>query len=566
MIRAMRRRHGTLNLRLPLFFLLIGLTTASLASLPGRGQQAVPVPVGFVVAEGADFGALRRAGGTAVKLVADWSQLESGHGQFDWSSLDDAVGAATRAGLQVVLVLSYTPRWASLATGLELSDPEIYRRQPPKRIADWEAFVSAIVSRYKARVKDWQVWTTLSLPLYRGTIAEYLALLRAAHARAKAVDPSNRIVLATPYGIDLAWVRRALLEAPSAFEAVSLSPRGMPPDALLRPMGALRERLLARMPKRLWIEWDPRSSGDRPTWSGQLVKVMTIARIFSTDRLFWVGETTAATDAVLRSMADHVGTRAFAGYLVREHAIVYVFGDNAPVAVAWSETGEAPLPVGSGGIRVYAATGEMRQVADGGKAIVVVASEPAVITGIGADMVAEARHLLQTKGLPVPPSSRDFGQAVEVTARLGRTNLEQGLYNMPYRSRRNGAVKVVVVDGSEAVRTDAAGEVVFIYFDVDDSFLFFVDGRASVEVSVEVHGAAAPHQLGFNLFYDSMTGYRFTPWQWVDAKDGWVTYTFRLPDASFANTWGWDFAINAAGNQKEDLTVRKVTVRKAPLR
>ncbi|MGH2437240.1 MAG: hypothetical protein ACRDFA_09625, partial [bacterium] len=126
------------------------------------------------------------------------------------------------------------------------------------------------------------------------------------------------------------------------------------------------------------------------------------------------------------------------------------------------------------------------------------------------------------------------------------------------------ALDVVEVDGGEAVRTVVAKDIVFIYFDVDDTFLYFVDGRYDVEVSAEVRGATEPQQLGFNLYYDSMKDYRFTARQIVEAKDGWVTYTFRLTDAAFANTWGWDFAVNGVGNRREDLTVRSVTVRKIP--
>jgi len=63
-------------------------------------------------------------------------------------------------------------------------------------------------------------------------------------------------------------------------------------------------------------------------------------------------------------------------------------------------------------------------------------------------------------------------------------------------------------------------------------------------------------------YYDSMSGYRFTPRQWVEATQGWVTYAFRLPDAAFADTWGWDFAINAVGNRGENLVVHSVTVKR----
>jgi hypothetical protein len=190
--------------------------------------------------------------------------------------------------------------------------------------------------------------------------------------------------------------------------------------------------------------------------------------------------------------------------------------------------------------------------------------DPLVITGIGAAALAQGKVTLQSNGSPLPPASTDFARATEVYARLGAQNLERGLYNMRYRTRRNGALEVVQIDGVDAVRTNATKEIIFVYFHVDESFLYYVDGRASVEIAVEVWGAKAAQQLGFNILYDSMTGYRFTPWQWVDVKNGWVAYTVRLTDANFTSTWGWDFAINAGGNRVDDLIVRTVTVRKIP--
>lgn len=527
-----------------------------------RAQDTPAVPMGFVAAGGADFAAMRASGATAVKIVADWSALEPEKGKFAWAPLDQAVTAASRAGLQVVLVLSYTPKWASLATGPELNDPAIYSRQPPKRVADWEAFVAAAVTKYRSQVKDWQVWTALSLPFFRGTAEDYLPMLRAARAKARAADPTSRIVLATPYGIDLVSIRRAVAEASAAFDAISLSPRGMAPDALLRPLATLGERVLAKAPKRLWIEWDPRSAGDRAGWPGQALKVMAIAKAFGVDRIFWAADSPAGIDAAVKTFTTHVGARPFSGYLVEQQVLVLVYGDAPGAAVAWAAAGDVPVELDGDGIKVFGSGGEARPGPDAGKAAVGIGAEPVVLAGLSAGVVADARARLQAKGLPVPAAAQDFAAATEVSAKLGGTNTEKGLYNMPYRSRRNGAVDVIEVAGSEAVRTNNSKDIVFVYFDVDDSFLYYVDGRSAVEVIVEVHGASAPQQLGFNLLYDSMTGYRFTPWQVVEARDGWVTYTFRLNDAGFANTWGWDFAINAGGNRKEDLTIRSVTVRK----
>jgi len=120
-------------------------------------------------------------------------------------------------------------------------------------------------------VKDWQVWTTLGMPLFRGVAPEYITLLQAAHAKVKALDPTSRLVLATSYGIDLASIRNILLHAPTAFDVISLAPRGMPPEAVLRPLGVLRERLLSKYRKTIWIEWDLASGGPRPSWPSQVL-------------------------------------------------------------------------------------------------------------------------------------------------------------------------------------------------------------------------------------------------------------------------------------------------------
>ncbi|MGH2348060.1 MAG: beta-galactosidase [bacterium] len=544
--------------------LLIGALIAALAVPSFAAAQPAPAPaLGFVAAGGADFAGMRRAGATWVKLLADWSALEPVKGQFAWKSTDDAVAAATAAGLRVVLVLAYTPKWASYATGPELSNPSIYSRQPAKRAADWQAFVTAVVTRYKAKVQDWQVWTVLGLPAFRGTTSEYLTLLRGARVKSKAADAGSRIILSTPPGMDLAFIRRALTEAGSQFDAISLNPLGLSPDQFMRPMRVLRAQVLARQPKAVSVEWDPRTLGDRPRWPGQFVKAVVVGRTFGVGQVFWAAPPAADVESARKTFDERVGGKPFVGYLVRPGAVAIAFGEGPTSVVAWSVGAEAQLQV-EASAAVYATMGEVRQQSapGGDKILLRLTPDPVVVAEAGAALFGEARATLEARGLPLAPGERDYSEAGLVRATLGKANVEDGLYNMRFRGRKNGAVEVVEVDGSEAVRTNTSKDVVFIYFDVDDSFLFYVDDRAAVEIAVEVRGAAAPQQLGFNIFYDSMTGYRFTPWQWVEAKAGWVTYTFRLTDANFANTWGWDFAVNAVGNRKENLTVRTVTVRK----
>lgn len=545
---------------------LLAFTLGVVLILPAQPSPAapagvLPVPAAFVAAGGGDFQAMRRSGARAVRLLADWSTIEPDRGAFQWQELDAAVAAASRAGLSVTLTVAFTPKWASLATGVERNDPAIWSRQPPKRVEDFQRFVETAARRYRGRVRDWQIWTVLSLPVWRGTAKEYFALVAAAKTATRAVDPQSRVVLATPTGADLVSIRRALLEIPDAFDAVSLNPRGLAPEALLRPLATLRERLLSNAPKAVRIEWDPRASSTRPSWSGQIVKLMAVAAAFGVERVELAVDPAIASDA-LAALASTVEGQPFTGYLRQGRGLAFVFGDGTPTAVAWSADGEATFRLEGEAVSAMTLSGETRTVpVEDGKALVTAGAQPLLIRGLAPSAAAAARAALAA-GAPAFAGVRDYSDAQDVSARLGRTNVEEGLYNMPFRDRRNGAVQPVQVGGDDAVRTHVSRDVVYIYFDVDDSFIYYIDGRYAVELVVEVHGASTQGGLGFNIFYDSMTDLRFTRWQTVDAKDGWVTYTIRLLDAAFANTWGWDFAINAAGNRAEDLTVRSVTVRK----
>jgi hypothetical protein len=216
----------SLTLRSISSVLVIALVLVASGGQMGLGQPGpITTQPGAAGLEPSGFAAARAAGIRAVKIVADWSAIEPRRGQPTWSDLDRVVEAAAQAGLAPVMVLAYTPPWASLASGPELQRPEIYARQPPRDPQEWGRFVGAASARDRDRVRDWQVWTQLGLPLFRGTGAEYLTILQTARARIRATDPGARVAMATPVGMDLTFVVRMLASASDAFDVIALSPR-----------------------------------------------------------------------------------------------------------------------------------------------------------------------------------------------------------------------------------------------------------------------------------------------------------------------------------------------------
>jgi hypothetical protein len=541
--------------------LAASLTPAIFGQEPD-GSSLPTTQLGVVLSGGLALPAAREAGVRAVKVLADWSLVEAVRGRFDWTALDHAVADAAQHALRPVVVLAHTPSWASVGTGADRTRAEIYSRQPPREVADWERFVAAAAARYRGRVAEWQVWTQIGLPQFRGTGTEYLALLRAASGRLRAADPSARVALAAPGGMDLGFITRAIQDASAVFDAVALSPQGFAPETLLRPLAVLDERARPAR-KAIWIDWAPPAEGalaPAAAWA----RLLAVAQAAGVERVYAL----APGDLAHLRVAAAVLARPFAGYLIRDpdtYAVVFGprDGSGEAVALAWATAAgrllDVPATARAAGLDGAAVDPEVRD----GRALVRLGPAPVLVSGLPAALAEEARATAaRGPWLPAVPPERDYAQAVEVSARLGRVGEERGLYNLPYRARRNGAVEPVDAGGEEAVRTSVARQVIYVYFDIDDTFLYFAEGRVPLEIVVEVLAPQAAGQVGFNLLYDSTSGYRFTPWQWLEPGSGWRAVAVRLTDATMANTWGWDFAINTAGNRAADLVVRRVTVRK----
>jgi hypothetical protein len=527
------------------------------------GQEAGPVGFALGLTELPREGlppAVRRAA-RSVKMLADWSAIEPVQGRFEWGAFDRAVAAARDQGLSPVGVLAFTPRWATLATGADLEQSAVYTRMPPRRLADWERFVRAAATRYRGAVSSWQVWTVPNLPHFRGTAGEYVALVRAAWRALGAADRHHRLVLPSPGGIDLVHARRLLQEAGEAVGVVEVRGDGRAPETWLRPLATLRTRVLQDRPRPVWLEWSAEPA------AGTFLRAVAVLRASGVERLFLSPARLQRLEPAEAEAAASLEVLPFAGYLVRDPGtflLVFGSGDRS-VLVAWRPQGEAAVEVPLlPSARLLFPAGPLPP-ADEGRTRLGLSARPLVAEGLDPALVQEAQATLAQRGplLPPPVAGRDYSAAGEVRIRLGPRPVEEGLLLVPPR-RPETALEPVEVLGEAALRTNGRREAVFLYLDVDDTFLFFNDGRFVVEVTVEVLGARRDRTVGFNLLYDSDSGYRFTPWQWVEARDGWVAYTLRLTDAAFANTAGWDLAVNGGGNRMEELTLRSVVVRKVP--
>lgn len=129
----------------------------------------------------------REAGFTWVRQGFPWREMEIGKGIFDWGVADGVVEALE--GFSIIAVVDSPPSWAQ-TEGPANSPPDNYR--------DFGDFLYALASRYRGRIKAYQIWREPNLASQWGrpNAAEYVALLRVAYLNIKAADPEALIISA----------------------------------------------------------------------------------------------------------------------------------------------------------------------------------------------------------------------------------------------------------------------------------------------------------------------------------------------------------------------------------
>lgn len=94
-------------------------------------------------------------GAKAIRLQAGWAKCEKAPGVYDWGWLDEIIDDALAQGVQPWIETSYgNPIYPDGGgTGLGAGLPKSI-----EALRGWDAWVKALVARYRDRVREWEVW------------------------------------------------------------------------------------------------------------------------------------------------------------------------------------------------------------------------------------------------------------------------------------------------------------------------------------------------------------------------------------------------------------------------
>jgi hypothetical protein len=144
-----------------------------------------------------DLGLMRDAGLTWVKQQFAWRDIEGAKkGAFNWGNADQAVYTSNGKGIEILARIDNAPEWA--APGCFNSAKK--QMGPAKNMQDWLDFLSAFVTRYKGRIRAYEIWNEPNLSrewcARAPNPSEYAALMKASYAKIKSIDPNAMIISA----------------------------------------------------------------------------------------------------------------------------------------------------------------------------------------------------------------------------------------------------------------------------------------------------------------------------------------------------------------------------------
>ena len=567
------------------------------ASVVGRPLRAADGGSGvFGIASGGEsfgdharlFPLLREAGVGMVRSFPEWTSFQPEKGKWDWSHGDALVASARESQIQIAGVFMYLAPWASSAAPGEPDHGKRTRTFPIKDMQDWRDYVAGVVTHYRKDIQFWEVYNEFNSPGFNrgGTARDYADMVRQAYLVTRRVSPACKIGIGCA-DVDISFLEQVIAQgAGGCFDFVNVHPYSLMAavmdgrEPVFLGIAANLRKVLARTYQRpdvaLWVSEVGVPTIDRPEAEQRqaeaIVKACVLCLAQGIERVFWfegrgpaygpTGDfgilrkdwTKRPSYDALRTLTGLLGPRPKRlGWLnPTGESYAFVFqGAAGPVLVAWaaSDKGDTlrfPMPVA-----VTSAAGKTNEVkADQGVALT---RAPVFLTGLPPKWVDDAKA---NHDRPFP-WLKDYSAAESVSCQAGAANVESGLSLL---EKPDGKTVLGLVDGVHARRTDKANKMLYVYFDVDDSYASV--GDSEIEITIVGRRVDPAKGGGCNLTYESTKGYRQTEaWWTAPTEPGWHRHTFRLKDANFANNWGWNFRVSVVSSPA-DVWVKEAVVRR----
>ena len=179
----------------------------------------------------------RLAAAAGVKWTREefhWNWVERRKGEYDFSFFDQLVNTAYDHGISVYGLVAYWTEWS----------------RPPftdEFIEHYCDYLRVLVSRYKDRIKHWEIWNEPNIFFWPDKKERYPALLKRAYETIKSVDPEAQVLGCSTAGIDVSFIKLTL-DHQGPFDALTVHPyrHALDPRGFIRELRETREMVGGR--------------------------------------------------------------------------------------------------------------------------------------------------------------------------------------------------------------------------------------------------------------------------------------------------------------------------------
>ena len=146
------------------------------------------------------FPKMKAAGVSTIRMFPEWRSFEPEAGKWHWADGDRLMKSAAEHQLEINAILMGSPPGAKAVHAF-----------PMDALADWSAYVSAVVGRYGDQVRYWEVWNEGNGGFNDGrhTTNDYARLAVATYEAAKKADPQAKVGLSVA-SFDAPYLHQAI--------------------------------------------------------------------------------------------------------------------------------------------------------------------------------------------------------------------------------------------------------------------------------------------------------------------------------------------------------------------
>lgn len=460
---------------------------------------------------------------------------------------------------------------------------------PVNDLEGWRRYVTAQVTRFKGRVKHWEVWNEPPNFTADKSPASYAKIVAAAFDAAKAVDPTVQIGLAAKSNHVNYLAETIAAGAKDKFDFVTLHPYevvSMLPVGWEGPfMGIVprvRQMLQATNPAKkavpVWFTEvgipasSPATGGVGPEMQADvLTKVYTMAIAQGVARTYWFdprdseGLSMGLTAAdgtkrpafhALRSLSGQLGaTPSYVGWTQPDNAYYgFVFRNGASVSmVAWARAGQSSTRTLASDVAAI----DPRTGASTSTRMPTITDVPVILVAPAAS--AQALQWLADAGANAGKAFPWNGDhSTSSTVELVAGAMPNGVFMV------NPPPVTVVNDMAEFSIGGRSG----VAFAVDPTFLSYATTPIRITAVVRGHGNGTP---GFNLKYESDAPIASAnEGGLVGSSNGWFQIkgtnfqekTWVIPNARFVGKYGINFSFDTDGPAYSQFSIARVTISK----